>query len=80
MKEQMYAIIKPCAQQYLDTNHSFMQSSYQNQLDSLVENIRAQAERNAHLQVDNYLKMLQSTVDIPVLLEKQKQLKSIIKH
>ncbi|WP_339227887.1 dynamin family protein [Oceanobacillus sp. FSL K6-2867] len=80
MKEQMYVIIKPCAQQYIDTNHSFMESSYQKQLESLIQTIRVHAEQNIHLQVDNYLKMLQSTAEMPNLLEKQKQLNSIIKH
>lgn len=80
MKEQMYAIMEPCAKQYMDANNSFMQSAYQKQWDSLVQRICEQAEQNTRLQVENYLNMLQSTVDMHVLLQKQKQLKKIMKH
>ncbi|MFC4023024.1 dynamin family protein [Oceanobacillus longus] len=80
MKEEIYAIIKPYANQYVEDSNSRMLEAYLRQWNEFVDGMKEQVEQDISLQLNNYLEMLISTVDVSVLLQKQEQISSIIKQ
>ncbi|WP_176330228.1 dynamin family protein [Oceanobacillus rekensis] len=80
MKEEMYAIIEPYAKQYVDASQSHMIKVYTKQWDEIVDLMKEQVENNIDIQLNNYLEILISAVDMPVLVQKQEKINSIIKQ
>ncbi|WP_249869634.1 dynamin family protein [Oceanobacillus saliphilus] len=80
MKEEMYAIIETYAKQYVHVNKSIMLHAYMEQWDEHVDQLIKQVEQNIDLQMNNYLEVLVSTVDLSLLMQKQEQLGDIIKQ
>ncbi|WP_067730336.1 dynamin family protein [Oceanobacillus damuensis] len=80
MKEELYAIIEPYAKQYIEENKSVMLNAYMEQWDEKIDRITDQVEQSIEIQMNNYLEILISKVDLMVLKQKQEQLENIIKQ
>src|SRR5690625_2206380 len=79
MKEAIYDILVPYIQQYITDYQQIMNQSYLGQWEELFAVSKQQVEVNILQYVENNLEMLVDTVDINVLNEKQKILKSMIR-
>ncbi|UJL48041.1 dynamin family protein [Virgibacillus sp. NKC19-16] len=78
MKEQLYTVLEPYEKQYIDENKLIMNKTYLEQWDKIIENIKQEAIENIDAQINNYLEIMESSVDMERLTEKLHVLDRII--
>jgi len=80
MKEEIYVIIRPYAEQYLESNKLNMSDAYHKQWKKSIEQLKINAKAEIESQLHNYLQMLVTVVDMEVLLQRQEHINAILKQ
>ncbi|WP_373896119.1 dynamin family protein [Virgibacillus natechei] len=78
MKEQLYKVLEPHERLYIDDNKLIMNKAYLQQWDKIIEDIKQETIENLNAHINNYLELMESSVDMERLTEKLHVLDRII--
>ncbi|WP_085992094.1 dynamin family protein [Oceanobacillus senegalensis] len=76
MKDQLYSILSPFAKEYIDQNKLVMQDGYFEQWKEIAERMKNFATSSIENHVKNYEEMMESTLDMSVLVAKKNNVQS----
>jgi predicted GTPase len=78
MKEEIYTMLLPVVEHFIDTNQKEMLSSYLNQWDQLITTMKETTNQRLNKQVENYFMMLETPSNLPNLKESLNQLEQLV--
>jgi len=77
MRDHLYELLEPFAKEYIDVNKQKMNGFYQKQWSEIIAKIDKDIKTHIENQINSYLEMMTSAVDINELEDKQQLLETI---
>lgn len=78
MKDEIYALLEPLIDDYININESKMAKSYQRQWRQLVEKMKQETTEAIEADVKNYLSLLTDTTDVKMLQDSRNEISDIL--
>ncbi|WP_226376854.1 dynamin family protein [Oceanobacillus halotolerans] len=80
MKEDLYRVLTPYAEEYLEDIKSTMLVRYLDQFNNTINRLKTEVHKHIDIHRDDYLKLMSTPIDINELKDKHDKIQAIIDH